>query len=350
MALSGGVDSAVAAYLLKMQGFDLIGITFNIAASEGAAFSAKARAEIDAQMNDAAKTAWKLNFPHYVVDAGQEFSERIIKNFVSEYLSGKTPNPCVLCNEKIKWEELLKQANKLDCEYIATGHYARIAEHKHRKYIRQALDEAKDQSYFLWKLSEKVLRKTLFPLGDYSKSEIKALAGKIGLDEIAQKKESYNLCFLSGRNYRTFLEEKNPIFFDTIRSGKIISEKGRLLGTHNGFPFYTIGQKIEINRLGQKYVYKIDAKENIIYVGEKERLYSSSFYVKDVNLTKYEKIPKDVVVGTKIRYKDKARLCKMNILGDKIKVSLSEPIFAVCAGQSAVFLEGSALIGGGIIV
>ena len=346
MALSGGVDSSVAAILLKEQGYDLIGITLRI-------YQSQFRSDPLVQaIADATILAGKLSIPFYVIDVHDDFEESIINDFIGEYQSGRTPNPCALCNYQIKWKHLIKVANEFGCEYIATGHYAQIKESEGRYYISKGHDGVKDQSYFLWRLSQDYLKRTLFPLGAYSKPEIKAIADNKGFKKLAAKKESYDVCFIPEGNYRAFLNQNSEQ--DKVKTQKayFVSSNGKVLGKHEGIQNYTIGQRkgLGIAHTEPLYVVKIDAPNNLIVLGPRSELESTIFYLESYNFSKYEKLPDKVLVQTKIRYKSPEIACQISFKEEKLKVELNTPVSAITPGQSAVFYEGDDLIGGGVIV
>ncbi len=341
LAMSGGIDSSFSAFLLQKKGFEVIGITLKMWNSKNDDF-----------IKDAKEVAKKLNFNHYVLDVIEKFEKEIIGNFINEYMNARTPNPCVICNIKIKWDILLKEAKNLNCKYFATGHYAQIQNENDRFFIAKAIDEKKDQSYFLWGLSQEVLSKAIFPLGKYRKKEILKIAKKEGFTEIVNKKESLDICFIPDGNYRTFLKKNVKNFEKKIFKGNFIDKNGKILGEHKGFPFYTIGQRkgLEVAVGYPLYVLKIDAKTNLITLGKREELLKKTMFVGDFNILKYKNLNEKLEVTTKIRYRNKGILSEIEKIGDKIKVVFFEDNFAITKGQSAVFYEDNKVIGGGIIL
>lgn len=345
LAMSGGVDSSMAAHFLTEQGYEIVGITF-ITYEEG---------DVETQnlsyINDAKIVAQKFNFKHYTVDIQESFKETIVSHFVSEYMQGRTPNPCVVCNPTIKWKTLMDYADEFDCEYVATGHYAVKNQEKGRYFITEATDGWKDQSYFLWKLPQEYLKRTMFPLGKFVKTEIKQLAAELGFTSLSAKKESYDVCFTKGQDYRTFLKNYDPEIDKKIGEGNFVDTEGKILGQHKGYAFYTVGQRkgLGIATGYPAYVLDIDAKTNTITLGKQEDLAEHKLVVSDFNLQKYAEIPRDKKFLTKIRYKDKGRLGKLEVKDDKLLVTFDEPVYGVAPGQSAVFYEGDDLVGGGII-
>lgn len=351
--MSGGVDSSIAAMLLHEQGYEVIGMTMKTwdYASSGGSKKETGCCSLES-INDARNLAVNFGFPHYIIDLRKEFEGPIINNFVDEYMAGRTPNPCILCNTHIKWDALLKRANQLGCEFIATGHYAQIKKHKDRFVITKGIDESKDQSYVLWGLSQSGLRRTLLPLGKYHKKEIKRIAVEKGFNDLAKKSESYEICFIPDNDYRGFLKRKIPGLEEKVADGNFVDTSGNILGKHKGYPFYTVGQrKGLVIAVGHPlYVLKIIPATNTIVLGEKHELNKTEMWVRDFNLVKYDKLPENLEVITKIRYKDKGTQSIINQIDDKIKVTFNEHVTAVAPGQSAVFYEGNEVIGGGFIM
>ncbi len=353
MAMSGGIDSSIAAMLLHEEGYEIVGITMKVwdYASSGGSTKETGCCSLDS-INDARLMAVNMGFPHYVLDLREDFNKHIITNFVDEYLSGRTPNPCVLCNTHIKWDALLKKADQLNCEYIATGHYAQVREENNRYVLSKGLDDNKDQSYVLWGLTQDSLKRTLFPLGAYHKTQIKEIAEKNGYKNLSQKSESYEICFIPDNDYRGYLNRKIPGLYEKYAEGNFVSTDGKILGKHKGFPFYTIGQRkgLEIAVGSPLYVNKIVPETNTVVLGTKEELNKNEMLIRDFNLIKYGEIKKDMEVLTKVRYKDKGTNSKIKMEDQLIKVSFSEDVSAIAPGQSAVFYEGNDVVGGGIIV
>ncbi|HPQ09183.1 MAG TPA: tRNA 2-thiouridine(34) synthase MnmA [Bacteroidia bacterium] len=351
VAMSGGIDSSISALLLKKQGYDLVGITMKTWDYESSKVNGKETGccSLDS-INDARIIAVKLGFPHYVLDIREEFSEKIINNFVEEYLAGRTPNPCVLCNTHIKWDALLKRADMLGCDYIATGHYSKIRYENGRYIISRGIDTNKDQTYVLWGLTQDVLSRTIFPLSEFTKPEVREIARKEGFDYLAKKNESYDICFIPDNDYRKFLKNKVQDI-DKIGEGNFIYHN-KIVGKHKGYPFYTIGQRkgLEI-ALGQSvYVKEIIPEKNEIILGDKEELAQQIVYVRDYNLIKYENLPDNFQGLVKIRYKDPGKLATIHSLDNhRLEIVFHEPVYAVAPGQSAVIYEGNDLVGGGFI-
>ena len=352
VAMSGGIDSSIAALLLHEQGYEVVGITMKTwdYASSGGSKKETGCCSLDS-INDARQLAVNLGLPHYILDIREEFGEYIINNFVEEYLAGRTPNPCVLCNTHIKWEALLKRADMLACEFIATGHYARIRQENNRFVISKGLDQNKDQSYVLWGLTQESLKRTLFPLQNYRKSEIKQMAIENGYADLANKSESYEICFVPDNDYRSFLKRKVEGLEEKVDGGEFVLADGTVLGKHKGYPFYTVGQRkgLEIALGEPMFVTEIIPEANRVILGTKEQLEKQEMQVINYNLIKYEALPENFTALTKIRYKDAGKMSTLTQEGDKINVLFHSNVSAIAPGQSAVFYEGDDLVGGGFI-
>ncbi len=353
VAMSGGIDSSVTAMLLHEQGYEVIGVTMKTwdYSSSGGKKKSTGCCSLD-DINDARILAVNMGFHHIIIDIREEFGNAIVNNFVHEYLAGRTPNPCVLCNTHIKWDALLKRADQLGCEYIATGHYAQIRHENGRYVISKGVDEWKDQSYVLWGLTQESLARTIFPLGQYKKSEIRQMAMERGYEELAKKSESYEICFIPDNDYRGFLKRKVEGLEEKVAGGDFVDTNGNVLGKHKGYPFYTIGQRkgLEIALGEPMYVVEIDAQNNRVVLGTKDDLKKQQMTVKNPNLIKYARLPEDVDIITKIRYKDKGTLSRVKNTGEQqVEVTFFEPVQGIAPGQSAVFYEGNDLLGGGFI-
>lgn len=282
----------------------------------------------------------------------EEFGDFIIDNFVDEYLAGRTPNPCVLCNTHIKWDALLRRADQLGCEFIATGHYAQVRFENGRHIISKGKDENKDQSYVLWGLSQESLARTLFPLGGFSKPEIRKMALDRGYEELSKKGESFEICFVPDNDYRGFLRRRVEGLEERVDGGDFVDVEGNVIGKHKGYPFYTIGQRkgLEVAFGDPRYVIKIDAKNNQVVLGVKEDLNKKTVFVRNPNIMKYESITEEMEVLSKIRYKDKGSNSSISPLEDgRLKIEFYKDVQGVAPGQSAVFYDGNDLIGGGFI-
>jgi tRNA-specific 2-thiouridylase len=354
VAMSGGVDSSVASVMLHEQGYEVIGLTMKTwdYASAGGSSKETGCCSLDS-INDARSLAVGYGFPHYILDIREEFGDFVIDNFVDEYLAGRTPNPCVLCNTYIKWEALLKRADKLDCEFIATGHYANIRQQDNGRYvISKGKDEHKDQSYVLWGVSQENLARTKFPLGSYAKSEIKQMALDMGQVELANKSESYEICFVPDNDYRAFLRHKVSDLDVRIGPGNFVLSNGKVVGKHLGYPYYTIGQRKGLGiALGEPmFVTRILPESNTVMLGTQNELEQVSARVKNLNLVKYENILSPLEAVTKVRYKDAGTLSTILQDGNELKIDFHHAVSGIAPGQSAVFYEGSDLLGGGFLM
>lgn len=355
VAMSGGVDSSVAAVMLHEQGYDVIGITmktWDYHRSGGNSGKETGCCTVES-MNDARHIAVNHGFKHFIIDIREEFGDWVIDRFVDDYLDGRTPNPCVLCNTHIKWAALLKRADNLGCDFIATGHYARVREENGRHVISRGLDSKKDQSYALWGVHQKHLARTIFPLGEYSKPEIRQIAEDHGLLNVANKPDSYEICFVPDDDYRRFLKDKVPGLEERMKGGKFVDKNGNILGEHEGYPFYTIGQRRGLNLpMGKPvYVTDINSDTNTITIGEKEDLISSTLIAKEVNFIKYERISEaEMEITGAIRYNDDGALGYLTQTGDEeIKVHFPTGREAITPGQAVVCYEGNDVVAGGWI-
>jgi tRNA-specific 2-thiouridylase len=352
--MSGGVDSSVAAVMLHEQGYEVIGITMKTwdYASAGGSSKETGCCSLDS-INDARTLAVNYGFPHYILDIRDEFGDFVIDNFVEEYIAGRTPNPCVLCNTHIKWEALMKRADKLDCEFIATGHYANIRMHDNGRYvISKGKDENKDQSYVLWGVSQENLARTQFPLGSFTKKEIRQMALDMGQKELANKSESYEICFVPDNDYRAFLRHKVPTLDQQIGPGNFILSDGTVVGKHIGYPYFTIGQRKGLGiALGKPmFVIEILPESNTVVLGEEHELEKSHAYVRNVNFVKYAGLDQPMEAISKVRYKDSGALSTISQEGDKVRIDFVHNVKGIAPGQSAVFYEGNDLLGGGFLM
>lgn len=359
LGMSGGVDSSVCAALLVEQGYDVIGVTiktFNYDDVGGTIEGDKSCCSLDG-INDARLIAAKLGFPHYVMDFSEVFGKEVIDNFIDEYMHGRTPNPCVICNRKIKWEELLRKGMQLGADYVAMGHYAklRVDEVTGRYTISRGKDEKKDQSYMLWNVTQDSLDRTLFPLAEFTKEEVRALAVKYGL-RTAAKGESFEICFITDNNYERFLKHKLPALEKEVAGGPI-KLNGETIGEHSGFPFYTVGKRkgLGIAHPDPLYVTSIDYKNNTINVGYEKELLHRQLFASQLNLIKYADLFDGKRLTVKIRYKDTDEAAVVTQLdgsgngNGRIRIDFDEPKRAITPGQSVVFYEGNDLVGGAVI-
>ena len=353
VAMSGGIDSSVAAVMLHEQGYEVIGMTMKTwdYASSGSSKKETGCCSLDS-INDARNIAVNLGFPHYILDIREEFGDYVINHFTDEYLAGRTPNPCVLCNTHIKWDALLRRADKLDCEFIATGHYANLREENSRFVISKGLDENKDQSYALWGISQASLSRTMYPLGKLRKTEIREMAMERGFVELVNKSESYEICFVPDNDYRGFLKRRVTGLEEQVFGGEFVLEDGSVVGKHEGYPFYTVGQRKGLGiALGYPvYVTEIQKDSNRVVLGTFDELSRNGMYVNQLNLSKYADISgerKDTI--TKVRYNDPGTPAVIEQVGDTMKVYFGKGVSAIAPGQAAVFYEGDDVIGGGWI-
>jgi tRNA-specific 2-thiouridylase len=353
VAMSGGIDSTVAALMLNDQGYEVVGITMKTwdYASSGGGKKETGCCNIDS-FNDARMAAVQHGFPHFILDIREEFGDFVIDNFVEEYMAGRTPNPCVMCNTHIKWRALLKRADALGCDFIATGHYANIHQHSNdRYYLSKGLDETKDQSYVLWGLQQDLLSRTILPLGTYRKTEIRQMALDYGYPELAKKSESYEICFVPDNDYRGFLKRRIDGLEEKVNDGNFIDKSGKVLGKHRGYPFYTIGQRkgLDITFGKPVYVTNILPESNTVVLGDEEDLNQHEMLVTKLNWMKYDTITPGMEAITKIRYKDKGSLSNLYPDSAGLRVTFYEDAKGIAPGQSAVFYEGNDVIGGGVI-
>ncbi|MFD2573003.1 tRNA 2-thiouridine(34) synthase MnmA [Spirosoma soli] len=354
VAMSGGIDSSLAAVMLHEEGYEVIGMTMKTwdYASSGGTKKETGCCSLDS-INDARNIAVSLGFPHYILDIREEFGDSVIDHFTGEYLEGRTPNPCVLCNTHIKWDALLRRADRLDCESIATGHYANIRNEAGRYVISKGIDNLKDQSYVLWGVSQESLSRTKLPLGHLRKSEIREMAKERGFMELVTKSESYEICFVPDNDYRGFLKRRVPGLEEDVAGGNFVMEgTGKILGKHQGYPFYTIGQRKGLGMaFGQPmFVTEIRKETNEVILGVDKDLFRDGMIVSRLNLQKYDRITGPLETVTKVRYKDPGTPATIYQAGDKIEVLFDEGVSAIAPGQAAVFYEGDDVVGGGWIM
>lgn len=334
--MSGGVDSAVCAAILKDSGFDVIGITMQIKGPS--------------RLEEAKKIADKLGIPHYLLNFQDIFREKVIANFCEEYREGRTPNPCIRCNKYIKFDALLKKAKELKAEYIATGHYARIKFDPRRKryLLKRAVDKHKDQSYVLYTMTQEQLKHTLMPLGEISKEKVRQIAKKKNLP-VADKSESQEICFIPDNDYGQFLKKRIP---GSAKPGPIINKEGEVIGKHKGIISYTIGQRKGIGIAAKKplYVISIDKKKNTIMVGKEEDGYRDKLIADDLNLIYMDRLKSPIKAKVKVRYLHPVASATVIPQGrGKVQVKFDRPQRAVTPGQAAVFYQRDIVIGGGTI-
>ncbi len=350
--MSGGVDSSVSALLLKEAGFEVIGLTlYHWDYSLKGITPNTNKTSPHESIDDARELSQFLGIKHIVADVRDIFENTVIKHFEQEYFLGHTPNPCVFCNKNLKWKIFLQYADNLDCSNIATGHYAKIREEAGRFIISKGNDAWKDQSFVLWQLPQSYLSRTHFPIGHLLKEEIKTIAQNAGWEKLSQKRESYNICFIPNDDYRLFLQKRNPKQTDNLKNGSIVSENGALLGKHNGFPFYTIGQKkgLQIESSIPLYVKDIFPQTNQLVVAEKSKLFINNLILKDINLIKYSTLEQAKRLTTCIRGKDAGTMGTVSPQDNRLEIQFDEKVFAVMPGQSAVCYENTDLVAGGIV-
>lgn len=350
VGMSGGVDSSVAAYLLKKQGYDVVGATMQIWQDED---SCKIEHEGGccgwSAVDDARRVAFRLDIPYYVMNFKTDFKKYVIDYFVDEYLHGRTPNPCIACNRYVKWESLLNRSMEIGADYIATGHYARIIKLENGRYsIRNSVTAQKDQTYALYNLTQEQLAHTLMPAGDYTKDEIRKIAEEIGL-EVASKPDSQDICFVPDHDYAAFIEEETKM---SVSPGNFVLETGEVVGQHKGITHYTIGQRKGLGVTFGKpmFVKAINSDTNEIVLCENAELFTREVIVENVNFMAVESIESPVRLIGKIRYSHKGAPCIVEPMGkDKIKCTFDEPQRAVTPGQAAVFYMDDYVYCGGVI-
>lgn len=355
IAMSGGVDSSVAALLLKEQGYNCIGITMKLWDYEfvgGNINHQSGCCSIDS-INDARMVCAKINIPHYVLNFSREFQEGVVKDFINEYIAGRTPNPCIQCNIKIKWKILLDKAMTLGADYIATGHYSRLLYNNQtqRFELYRGVDKNKDQSYALWGLSQESLRRTIFPLGNLTKAEVRNIAEQHGLRN-AQKTESMEICFVPDNNYKRFLNQVVDGLEEKVSHGDLVTVDGKRVGIHPGFPFYTIGQRRGIGMGFGKPMYVIETipEKNQVIVGEEQYLFGTELIAKSVNFISIPHARGGIRGLVKIRYKDQGNPATIySLANQKVRIVFDTPQKAITPGQSAVFYDEDQVLGGGII-
>ncbi|MGM0602373.1 MAG: tRNA 2-thiouridine(34) synthase MnmA [Bacillota bacterium] len=348
IAMSGGVDSSVAAALLKEEGYEVIGGTMHIFPDYEEATDREDHCCSYSAVQDAKRVAHKLDIPHFVFNLKDEFQDKIIDYFVDEYSRARTPNPCVMCNKEIKFSALLKKAQEIKCDYIATGHYARVDEKNGRYSLKKGIDEEKDQSYMLYVLNQEQLSKTLFPLGNFTKERIREKAKKLGFT-VHNKPDSQEICFVPDDDYVRFLDTNYP---DISEPGPILDRNGNKVGEHSGLSHYTIGQRRGLGvALGYPvYVVELNHKKNAVVVGKDEAVFSKGLIADDINMISIEKLENRMCISAKIRYNSGEVRASIEPEKDgKIKVIFEEEQRAITPGQSVVFYDGDTVIGGGII-
>ena len=351
VGMSGGVDSSVAAYLLKQQGYDVVGVTMQIWQDES-------HEEIEnkggccglSAVDDARRVATMLDIPYYVINFKSEFKRDVIDYFVREYLAGRTPNPCIACNRYVKWESLLTRSIQIGADYIATGHYARICELPNGRYaIRNSVTAKKDQTYALYNLTQEQLKRTLMPIGDYTKEQVRKIAEDIGL-MVAGKPDSMEICFVPDNDYASFIEKETGV---TSVPGDFVDVDGNVIGKHKGVIHYTVGQRKGLGiALGKPaFVVAIRPEQNQVVIGEDRDVYTERLYANNLNFMAVDDISEPVHVKAKIRYSHEGAYCTVRkIDSDTIECIFDQPVRAVTPGQAVVLYDGEYVLGGGTII
>ncbi len=351
VGMSGGVDSSVAAWLLKEQGYDVIGVTMQIWQDEDNVVQEENGGCCGlSAVDDARRVAASIGIPYYVMNFKQEFQKNVIDYFTEEYLNGRTPNPCIACNRYVKWEALLQRSLSIGADYIATGHYARIDKLPNGRYaIRRSATLAKDQTYALYNLTQEQLEHTLMPVGNYSKDQIREMAEKIGL-QVANKPDSQDICFVPDGDYASFIEENADA---SIRQGNFVTPDGKILGKHKGIIHYTVGQRKGLGlALGYPtFVLEIRPETDEVVIGTYEESLTHTLRANELNFMSVEDLTEPMRVFAKIRYNHKGAWCTVEKTGeDEITCTFDEPIRAVTPGQAVVLYDGEYVLGGGTIL
>ena len=348
--MSGGVDSSVAAYLLKEQGYDVIGVTMRLWQDDTGTSQEEGSCCGLSAVDDARRVADVLEIPYYVMNFREEFKGNVVDYFVEEYLHGRTPNPCIACNRYVKWEALLRRGLEIGADYIATGHYARIDRLDNGRYaVRNSVTTAKDQTYALYNLTQEQLSRTLMPVGEYTKEQIRELAVRAGLP-VADKPDSQEICFVPDGDYAGLIDR---LAGDRVPGpGDFVTTDGRVLGRHKGISHYTIGQRrgLELPMGERVFVKEIRPEQNQVVIGTNADIFTTEVFCKDVNYMSVSDITEPVRALAKIRYNHKGDYCTVEKLSDgRLKCTFEKPVRAATPGQALVLYDGEYVMGGGVI-
>lgn len=351
VGMSGGVDSSVAAWLLKQQGYDVIGVTMQIwqdqdtdvQEAEGGCCGLSA-------VDDARRVAMDLGIPYYVMNFKEEFRTNVMDYFVGEYVAGRTPNPCIACNRYVKWESLLRRSMAIGADYIATGHYAQICRLPNQRYaLKTSVTAEKDQTYALYNLTQEQLARTLMPVGSYHKDEIRRMAADIGL-QVAHKPDSQEICFIPDQDYASFIDRQAG---DRVPgTGNFVDSSGNVLGRHKGITHYTIGQRRGLELAMGERIYVTDIRQNTdeVVLGRNEDIFVEEVFCDNICFMAIEDLKEPLRVFAKIRYNHKGEYCRIEkAVGGKMRVIFEKPVRAATPGQSVCFYDGEYVLGGGII-
>ncbi len=350
VGMSGGVDSSVAAFLLKEQGYEVIGVTMQIWQDEDrCTISENGGCCGLSAVEDAKRVADKIGIPHYVMNFKKEFKENVIDYFMDEYIHARTPNPCIACNRYVKWEALLNRAMEIGCDYIATGHYARVKKLDNGRYaICKSRTDRKDQTYALYNLTQEQLSRTLMPVGEYEKEEIRKIAADIGLS-IANKPDSQEICFVPDNDYAKYIREQSGLSFP---EGNFVDTSGNVLGRHKGIIHYTVGQRKGLGLSMGKPVFVLELRPetNEVVIGDNEDTFHTKLTADKINLMAIDKLEDEINVTAKIRYSHKGAPCKVRrTKDDEVECTFFEPVRAITPGQAVVFYNDDIVVGGATI-